>query len=754
MVIIVWLLMLATVVSKSLTHLFALIIFILLAKDLMQGKINQSFKQLTRSHQMWSYLFVLSLFWNLLTPGRLFSFLEFLKSGFPLLMIPILLLYFQRRRELSIIIHGFLFAIILGSLVSILNFVIHFPTYAQQDVIRVSSFLVFNRWSSMAMMGLIIAVWKVLISAQRAQYIWIFWSLVIASSLFLTGARGPILWSFVGILALIGMFYFKKFSLNWYKVISIALIFLVMGLSHAKFRDRLISIFSVEIKNGQMVSEHQSNQGRLAMWKVYFDFFKENPIGTGFRNVQTELKPWLADQSSDYKSKYMLGDFSLFSAHNMYIHQMVELGLVASLFLFGLLIFTIYQFFVYFNKINDPLYFLAGSITLANLALGIFYTDFYDYVGFSVFFFIGVIVLFHRGLLQSQSSRFLIFKPGAIGDWLVATAAIRECQSLPGTKALMGPAFLVNLLSPQLWSFLDELWVPSSDKKIYSKYIKSPCHQYWVASDIKLSPFQILLNYSGIINLRYESIRMSTLAFLAGIKIRVGSTHSWASWQFTHSVKWLGYSAPMHERDRNFQVMGGHPLLNQAIYAWKDQFLPVLREIQSETLIKYKLTTKNYILINPTASRREKAWDSKNFRMLVDRLKSMTMFEVKIIGAPNETNWLREVASDPGQMIQPQSLADLYDIVGQAQLLITNVSSMQFMAASTQTPTFVIAGAADLVVWGPLGNQAQFIQASRPQGKSFLKLSKIEKEIVMHQKLSVEDVLKALMEFKLKQKIN
>jgi O-antigen ligase len=86
-----------------------------------------------------------------------------------------------------------------------------------------------------------------------------------------------------------------------------------------------------------MVSPDQSNQGRLAMWKVYFDFFEENPIGTGFSNVQTEIKTWLENQSSDYKSKHVRGDFSLMNAHNMYIHQMVELGLVASLFLYGFL---------------------------------------------------------------------------------------------------------------------------------------------------------------------------------------------------------------------------------------------------------------------------------------------------------------------------------------------------------------------------------------------------------------------------------
>jgi hypothetical protein len=78
---------------------------------------------------------------------------------------------------------------------------------------------------------------------------------------------------------------------------------------------------------------------------------------------------------------------------------------------------------------------------------------------------------------------------------------------------------------------------------------------------------------------------------------------------------------------------------------------------------------------------------------------------------------------------------------------------MQFMAASTQTPTFVIAGAADLIVWGPLGSRSQVIQARLPQDQSFFKISKLEKETWMYRSLSVEEVLTALRGFMVTQKI-
>lgn len=398
MFIAILILLIGTIVSKSVTHLLTVIVFILFLNDAFQKKLNASYKSLNKFHKVWLGVFFIALFWNLLTPGSVFSFVEFLKSGAPLLIVPILLLYFKSRRELNILIDSFVYATILGSFYAIFNFIINFSTFSQQDVIRVSSFMIFDRWSSMAMMGLIIAVWKVLISTQRDQYIWVFWSFIIASALFLTGARGPILCSLISIISLLIMFYFKRINIKWYKVASIALIFLVMGLSHGKFRNRLFSIFSVEIRNGQMISEHQSNQGRLSMWKVYFDFFKEHPQGAGFKNIKAELEPWLNAQSTEYRAKYVLGDFSLKSAHNMYIHHLAELGWLPSLILFGLILMTIFNFFYYFYQIQDTLYLLAGSITLANLGMGVFNPYFYDYIGFSIFFFMGITLLFQKGL--------------------------------------------------------------------------------------------------------------------------------------------------------------------------------------------------------------------------------------------------------------------------------------------------------------------------------------------------------------------
>lgn len=107
-----------------------------------------------------------------------------------------------------------------------------------------------------------------------------------------------------------------------------------------------------------------------------------------------------------------------------------------------------------------------------------------------------------------------------------------------------------------------------------------------------------------------------------------------------------GYSPSLHERDRDFQVISGYPALSQAIHNWTNQSLPLLREIRPETLKKYKLRNRDYILVNPTVSRREKAWDSQNFKILVQNLKSFTALDIKIIGAPNKTDWLKEVTSD------------------------------------------------------------------------------------------------------------
>ncbi len=139
--------------------------------------------------------------------------------------------------------------------------------------------------------------------------------------------------------------------------------------------------------------------------------------------------------------------------------------------------------------------------------------------------------------------------------------------------------------------------------------------------------------------------------------------------------------------------------IEKRILFWKKQGLPALKWFPKN---KLENSSRKNILINPTASIREKAWDSKRFRELALKLKD-DHTEIKIIGSPKETAWLVEVAQDDFKILQPQNIMELVDIVYNSHLLITNTSSMQFIAAGTATPTLTLMGSASPIRWGCLG---------------------------------------------------
>jgi ADP-heptose:LPS heptosyltransferase len=164
----------------------------------------------------------------------------------------------------------------------------------------------------------------------------------------------------------------------------------------------------------------------------------------------------------------------------------------------------------------------------------------------------------------------------------------------------------------------------------------------------------------------------------------------------------------IHERDRYLNILSSlnYELIEAKKQYWKNEGLPSLKWLPKDTLLEFGFSqNKKIILINPTASIREKAWESKNFRELALKLKAQGV-EVRIIGSPKETEWLKEVAQNDFSIIQPSNILNIVDILKYSSLLITNTSSMQFIAAGTKTPTITLMGCASPLRWGSLGTSS------------------------------------------------
>ena len=278
----------------------------------------------------------------------------------------------------------------------------------------------------------------------------------------------------------------------------------------------------------------------------------------------------------------------------------------------------------------------------------------------------------------------------------------------------MGSKLWLEILDPALWGRISSIFVDQNSK--FLEY-KNSGHEW--APAVSISSRDLYRSYSTTINLRYESFRYAWGPWWNDVPTRIGTCAWPLGFLYTHRAPWIGQDPLMHERERNFQVMSAYPVFKGAELHWQTKTLPRLKILGEESVRNLQskgLRPGKYVLINPTASRRFKAWPAEQFSKLVQNLLAKNI-SVRVIGTPSETEWLREVCGDETLWLQPKSIFELMDYVAHARLLVANASSMHFIAASFQTPCLVLMGAAKPEVWAPLGDKSFYLKGQTSSGK-------------------------------------
>jgi O-antigen ligase len=123
-----------------------------------------------------------------------------------------------------------------------------------------------------------------------------------------------------------------------YWVTFIGLISALVLASNKGFQNRISSIMDVKKSpNGILTSNNESNEGRLHMWQVALQFFKEQPVfGVGFRNTERPLREYL-DKNPELKEKYVTSEFSFNDQHSSYLQILVEQGLIFFVVFWGVI---------------------------------------------------------------------------------------------------------------------------------------------------------------------------------------------------------------------------------------------------------------------------------------------------------------------------------------------------------------------------------------------------------------------------------
>jgi ADP-heptose:LPS heptosyltransferase len=371
------------------------------------------------------------------------------------------------------------------------------------------------------------------------------------------------------------------------------------------------------------------------------------------------------------------------------------------------------------------------------------------------------------GLMETFNGvpQVLWIRVGALGDLLISTAALEAAfERFPDSKIwVLGDRFWLELLEPAQWPRLNgiiirkkkrrgQLYVPASRTGWKREGDERPLSYFYRRSQ-------------ATINLRIESYRFAWGPWFARVPIRIGSCPWPMKWLYTHWLPWLGKEPNLHERDwyeavvraprRKLFPLGTTENNRRKLAVSTDRpraGLPKLKEPNWSTVTrltegKASVRFKSYWLINPTASRREKAWPAKNFRELAlklsERLK-VNGISIVIVGAPNETEWLTQVAGSDFPIVQPPSLGELIDVVAGANVLITNTSSVQFIAAGSGTPSLTIMGRSQPVRWGPVGGQDIVVQGKIPDPRPS---DLFKEERLAYESIGVDSVLEACAVF-------
>lgn len=306
-----------------------------------------------------------------------------------LLMVLPTLLVMARPKDIRIVKYCLAVGLAIACAKSFYLFEGDFGGIFKGDV-RVPSFWDISRWGlfcALALLFLIAALtgFKKVFSSKIGWAL-LFLTLMDLGSLILANNRGP--WLAFGVSILFFLVFYPKI---WKWMIPIVLLTAVALISAKGLSSRLSSIGAVEERQGDLVSKDRSNQGRLSMWKVANDFYKEQPFfGAGFENSVQPLTDFLNRQTEEYRQKYTLVEFSYSDQHSSILTMLVQMGVIFSLLFWGLVFYSGVKILQRWWKTKSLFDATLLSAIAFHLILCFFYTSF---LSFEVVSFIPLLVM-------------------------------------------------------------------------------------------------------------------------------------------------------------------------------------------------------------------------------------------------------------------------------------------------------------------------------------------------------------------------
>lgn len=315
-------------------------------------------------------LYPLAIICNFFSLGGLGSSLKVAASWpWVLLALPALVVFLRPRDQKIALVSG-IFGFTVACFLSFYYFFHNYDGIFAPNV-RVPSFWDISRWGLYLASSLIalIALTKLFRDKKERRLFYLMQSLLVigAASLLLSNTRAPWLAAAIGIFVFFCLYPRMLKSFRAYVVILILCFALVPAL-----RARVSSMFEVQTTaDGKITSTDGSNAGRLHMWQVAMDFYKEQPwFGTGFENTEEHLRAYLDQRGEEYKAKYVTSEYSYRDQHSAYFSNLVQMGILFSVVFWGVLAY-LFVGFVRIWLLNRSLW--AGTMIALMVCHGVLF---------------------------------------------------------------------------------------------------------------------------------------------------------------------------------------------------------------------------------------------------------------------------------------------------------------------------------------------------------------------------------------------
>lgn len=287
----------------------------------------------------------------------------------------------------------------------------------------------------------------------------------------------------------------------------------------------------------------------------------------------------------------------------------------------------------------------------------------------------------HTETLGKKINKIGIFQTSFIGDSVLTTPLIKK------TKKLFPDTQIVVITRPQTEDIFKPLPEVSevilNDKRGWNKI----AGVWKTAHAIKKSGIDILL-------VPHRSFRSALIAWLSGVKVRIGFTSSEGWFLYTKTVP---FSWMIHDAERNLSLLQGIAKEQFGGEKLSMSFTPSAEENVARLLKDFNLEGKKLVGIHAGSAWPTKCWPMEYFVELISKLQTELGVQVVLVGGGKQDTDLGEkicqlAKGHAASLCGKTSLADLMALMKHLSLFITNDSGPMHIATAFDVPTLAIFG--------------------------------------------------------------